>query len=116
MQITRQRHAQTLARDMRRPCPYCGGRGTLESAQTTALRVLEALTAQLKKLPQRTNGELHSLRITVHPEVMEFLRKFANGHLSEIESSHGVRLIFSAAGSIHRENFTIAAPASDETR
>jgi ribonuclease G len=116
MQITRQRHAQSLSRDMRRPCPYCDGHGTLESAQTTAIRVLTALTVELQKLPAAMDGKRRQLRVLVHPDVLQFLKKFANDHLSEIESIHGIDLIFSANSGIHRENFSIVPdPASPAT-
>jgi ribonuclease G len=107
MQISRQRHSQSLVRDMRRPCPYCAGRGTLESSQATAMRVLAALTERLGTSIETEKNAAVSLRITVHPDVLAFLKNYANDHLTAVEEERGVRLTFAANGAIHRENFAI---------
>jgi ribonuclease G len=103
MQITRQRHGQSLTNSTRRSCPYCDGRGTLESAQTTAIRVQNAISARLAGKREQTLA----LRITVHPEVMHYLREFAGEYFGEVEASRNAQLTFCASEALHRENFTI---------
>ncbi|MDR2576879.1 MAG: Rne/Rng family ribonuclease [Puniceicoccales bacterium] len=112
MQISRQRHSQSLFRNMRRPCPYCEGRGALELPQTTAMRVLNALMDVIKKSPKKVSTTPRQLRAIVHPDVLEFLKNTANDHLSNIEQNHGVSLTFSANNHIHREKFFIRSDES----
>ncbi|MDR3117515.1 MAG: Rne/Rng family ribonuclease [Puniceicoccales bacterium] len=110
MQITRQRHSQSLTNDTRRRCPYCDGRGTLESPQTTAIRVQSSISAQLGG----ERREALALRITVHPEVMHYLREFAGEFFGEMEARHNAQLTFCASEALHRENFTIqSVPAAN---
>ena len=80
MQISRQRHSQSLGRDTRRTCPYCGGRGTVESAHSTAVRLLAKLTAELKKNQTSYGDGRRALRISVHVDVLQVLKQLAADH------------------------------------
>ncbi|MDR2667721.1 MAG: Rne/Rng family ribonuclease [Puniceicoccales bacterium] len=110
MQISRQRRSQSVDRDTRRQCPYCGGRGTVESAQSTAVRLLAKLMVELKKAAAATEKLKRSIRIVVHGDVMEVLRQLAADQLGEIEKDFAVDITIAADETIHRENFSIEMP------
>ncbi|MDR2664024.1 MAG: Rne/Rng family ribonuclease [Puniceicoccales bacterium] len=106
MQISRQRHGQSLCRHIRRPCPYCDGRGTIESARVTAVRSLAALRRAIRG--STAAGEKpRPVRLAVHPDVLQVLKHSAQRELEKIESAGGLRLTISADEAIHRENFSI---------
>jgi ribonuclease G len=107
MQISRQRHSQSLCRDIRRPCPYCNGRGTVESASATAVRILAALRRALHESIAVGAGERQPVRLIVHPDVLQILRQGARDELEEVEKTCCVQLTISASEAIHRENFSI---------
>jgi ribonuclease G len=109
MQISRQRHCQSLDRDMRRPCPYCGGRGTIESAQSTAIRVLFDLMTELREPLEGAKERGRAIRIAVHPDVLQVMKRSAKERLAEIEESFAVHITVAADESIHRENFSIGS-------
>jgi ribonuclease G len=108
MQITRQRRSQSVANNTHRPCPYCSGRGTIESELTTAVRVQNALIQHLRREREKNAQRPLSIDVLVHPEVMQFLQKFTIEHFGEIESMYSAQLIFRADSSLHREDFRIA--------
>ncbi|MDR2030413.1 MAG: Rne/Rng family ribonuclease [Puniceicoccales bacterium] len=108
MQITRQRHSQSLADGTRRSCPYCDGRGTLEAPQTTAIRVQNAVVAKLLAKEEKAQA----LRIVVHPDVLHYLREFAGEYFGEVETCYGVQLTFCANTAMHREDFSIHPSAA----
>jgi ribonuclease G len=108
MQISRQRHSQSLDRDMRRPCPYCGGCGTVESAQSTAVRVIAKLSAELKSLPppSATDGK-RAMRVLLHDDVLQALKKSAAEQLAQLESDWAVSIAVVASETAHREKFSM---------
>ncbi|MDR0727322.1 MAG: Rne/Rng family ribonuclease [Puniceicoccales bacterium] len=108
MQITRQRHSQSMGREMRICCPYCSGRGTVQSPQTTAmvlqLEILRTL-GQLRK--DSSNKRTHTLKIFLHPQVLDVLRQQERQILENLEDTYGARLFFQADETMHLENYKI---------
>jgi ribonuclease G len=108
MQITRQRHSQSMGREMRICCPYCSGRGTVQSPQTTAMVLQLEILRTLGQL--RRDGDdrrTRTLKIFLHPRVLEVLRQQERQILENLEDTYGARLFFQGDETSHLENYKI---------
>ena len=66
MEMTRQRHSESVRSAVYDDCPYCKGRGKVKSAVTMSVEIQRKLQEILKK---RTRDESDfQLRIVVHPD------------------------------------------------
>ncbi|MDR3143547.1 MAG: Rne/Rng family ribonuclease [Puniceicoccales bacterium] len=108
LQITRQRHSQSTAGDMRAPCPYCQGRAFLKSPRTMSAEIQRKIISSVKYLRQREKTQdCIAVRVLLHPQVLERLRSEDEALLLAMEERYNIRLNFCADGSFHMENFRI---------
>jgi ribonuclease G len=69
MEMTRQRHSESVRSAVYDDCPYCKGRGKVKSSITMSVEIQRKLNEILKK---RSRDESDfQLRIAVHPTVLE---------------------------------------------
>jgi ribonuclease G len=114
MQMTRQRQQESTAASMYTDCPYCRGRGTVKSARSMSVEIQRRLTSVLRRIQKKDQTDL-TLRILVHPNILERLRSEDEALLAKMQSLHGVKLTFRADASFHVENFKIVnADSGDE--
>jgi ribonuclease G len=112
MEMTRQRHSESVNAAVYDDCPYCKGRGTVKSAITMSVEIQRKLSEILKK---RTRDESDfQLRIEVHPTILERLRTEDEKHLIEMEKRYFGKLSFRAVPSLHAEQFKIVNVATNE--
>jgi ribonuclease G len=105
MEMTRQRHSESVHRAVYDDCPYCKGRGRVKSAITMSVEIQRKLSEILKK---RTRDESDfQLKIVVHPTVLERLRKEDEKILIEMEKRYFGKLSFRAEPALHSEQFKI---------
>jgi len=109
MQMTRQRHKESVSSGLYTSCPYCGGRGMVKSARTMSVEIQRRLTSVIRRLkPQiEARAEPYWLRVFCHPHALEHLRHEDEKVLVEIEDSYKVKLSFRADPAYHVENFKI---------
>jgi ribonuclease G len=114
MQITRQRHSQSTAGDMRAPCPYCQGRAFLKSPRTMSAEVQRKISSVVKYLRQRNEQqERIDIRVLLHPQVLEHLRNEDESLLLAMEECYNIQLSFCADITFHMENFRILDAKTD---
>lgn len=106
MQMTRQRHSQSIARDMRSSCPYCEGRGTIKSVRTMATEIQRTLCRLLKRMEPKPI-EPRGVDIFLHPETLNFIKNCMEPILRRMETESNVIFTFYAEPMIHHENFKI---------
>jgi len=106
MQMTRQRQQESTAASMYTGCPYCRGRGMVKSARSMSVEIQRRLTSVLRRIQKKDQTDL-TLRILVHPSILERLRSEDEALLAKMQSLHGVKLTFRADASFHVENFKI---------
>jgi hypothetical protein len=83
MEMTRQRHSESVRSAVYDDCLYCKGKGKVKSAETMSVEIQRKLGEILKK---RTRDESDfQLRIVVHPTVLQRLRSEDEKHFIEIE-------------------------------
>jgi ribonuclease G len=105
MEMTRQRHTESVHAAVYDDCPYCKGRGKVKSVVTMIVEIQRKLQEILKK---RTRDESDfQLRIVVHPTVLERLRTEDEKHLIEMEKRYFGKLSFRADPAMHAEQFKI---------
>jgi ribonuclease G len=107
MQMTRQRQQESLSSNLYTDCPYCRGRGIVKSATTMSVELQRKLSSVVRRLQLRNDGKEYSLRVLVHPSILERLRSEDADLLVRMEKLFGVKLAFRADANYHVENFKI---------
>jgi ribonuclease G len=112
MEMTRQRHTESVRAAVYDDCPYCKGRGKVKSSLTMSVEIQRKLQEILKK---RSRDESDfQLRIVVHPTVLERLRTQDEKHLIEMEKRYFGKLSFRADPGMHAEQFKIQNVITNE--
>ena len=112
LEMTRQRHSESVHASVYDDCPYCKGRGKVKSVLTMSVEIQRKLSEILKK---RTRDESDfQLRIVVHPTILERLRTEDEKHLIEMEKRYFGKLSFRADPGLHAEDFKIVNVATNE--
>jgi ribonuclease G len=108
MQMTRQRHKESVSSGLYSSCPYCNGRGMVKSERTMSVEIQRRLTNVIRRLRSQVNpDESLWLRVFCHPHALERLRHEDEAILVGIEESFNVKLSFRADPAYHVENFKI---------
>jgi len=105
MEMTRQRHTESVRSAVYDDCPYCKGRGKVKSVLTMSVEIQRKLQEILKKR-ERDESDFQ-LRIVVHPTVLDRLRTEDEKHLIEMEKRYFGKLSFRADTGMHAEQFKI---------
>ncbi|MDR1282335.1 MAG: Rne/Rng family ribonuclease [Opitutaceae bacterium] len=114
LQMTRQRQQESLTSNMYVDCPYCRGRGIVKSATTMSVELQRKLSSIVRRLTARNDGKTYSLRVMVHPGILDRLRSEDAELLVRMEREYGVKLTFRADPGYHVENFKIVNTATGE--
>jgi ribonuclease G len=114
MQMTRQRQQESLSSNLYTDCPYCRGRGIVKSATTMSVELQRKLSSVVRRLQMRNDGKEYSLRVLVHPSILERLRSEDAELLVRMEKLFGVKLAFRADLNYHVENFKIINAITNE--
>jgi ribonuclease G len=114
MQMTRQRQQESLSSNLYTDCPYCRGRGIVKSATTVSVELQRRLSSVVRRLQLRKDNKEYSIRVLVHPSILERLRSEDAGLLVRMEKSFGVKLAFRADPAYHVEHFKIVDAATGE--
>lgn len=112
VEMTRQRHSESVRAAVYDDCPYCKGRGKVKSTLTMSVEIQRKLSEILKK---RTRDESDfQLRIVVNSTVLERLRTEDEKLLIELEKRYFGKLSFRADPGFHAEQFKIVNVTTNE--
>lgn len=112
MEMTRQRHSESVRSAVYDDCPYCKGRGKVKSSITMSVEIQRKLGEILKK---RTRDESDfQLRIVVNPTILKRLRTEDEKLLIELEKRYFGKLSFREDPAFHAEQFKIVNVATNE--
>jgi len=114
MQMTRQRQHESLSSNLYTDCPYCRGRGIVKSATTMSVELQRKLASVIRRLTVHEDSPEYSLRVLVHPSILERLRKEDADLLVRMEKLHNVKLAFRADLNYHVENYKIVNAETGE--
>ncbi len=112
MEMTRQRHTESVHAAVYDDCPYCKGRGKVKSALSMSVEIQRKLGEILKKRARDESD--FQLRIVVHPKILERLRTEDEKLLIEMEKRYFGKLSFRADPGLHAEQFKILNATNNE--
>src|SRR6266542_4270545 len=112
MEMTRQRHSESVRSAVYDDCTYCKGRGKVKSSLTMSVEIQRKLAEILKKR-QRDESDFQ-LRIVVNATVLQRLRTEDEKLLTEIEKRYFGKLLFRPDPTLHAEQFKIYNVATNE--
>ena len=112
MEMTRQRHTESVRAAVYDDCPYCRGRGKVKSALTMSVEIQRKLSEILKKRARDESD--FQLRIVVHPSILERLRTEDEKLLIEMEKRYFGKLTFRSDPALHAEAFKIVNVTTNE--
>jgi ribonuclease G len=112
MEMTRQRHSESVRSAVYDDCPYCKGRGKVKSAITMSVEIQRKLAEILKKR-QRDESDFQ-LKIVVHPSVLARLRTEDEKLINEMEKRYYGKLTFRSDPVLHAEEFRIFNALNNE--
>jgi ribonuclease G len=112
MEMTRQRHTESVREAVYDDCPYCKGRGKVKSPLTMSVEIQRKLSELLKKR-QRDESDFQ-LRIVVHPGILQRLRTEDEKLIIELEKRYFGKLSFRPDPTLHAEQFKIVNVATNE--
>jgi ribonuclease G len=102
IEMTRKRTGENLSEALRDKCPYCEGRGTIQSALTTAVSVD-------RHVRERAGAEdVIAYMVAMHPDVtVEFMGDHGAA-VDKLEKDTGKAIFARPDANAHREKFAIA--------
>jgi len=112
MEMTRQRHSESVRSAVYDDCPYCKGRGKVKSALTMSVEIQRKLAEILKKRDRDESD--FQLKIVVHPSVLSRLRTEDEKLITEMEKRYYGKLTFRSDPVLHAEEFRIINVANNE--
>lgn len=112
LEMTRQRHTESVRAAVYDDCPYCKGKGKVKSTITMSVEIQRKLGELLKK--RHRDESDFQLRIVVNPSVLERLRTEDEKLLIEMEKRYFGKLSFRGDPSFHAEQFKIVNVSSGE--
>ncbi len=107
LEMTRQRHSESMASAVYEDCPYCKGKGMVKSALSMSVEIQRKISEVLRRLKEGGNADQPHLRIFVHPEVLNRLRTEDEALLIELEKKLSGKLSFRADPAFHFEQFKV---------
>jgi ribonuclease G len=105
MEMTRQRHSESVHAAVYDDCPYCHGRGRVKSAETMSVEIQRKLAEILKKRPRDESD--FQLRIVVHPTVYGRFSKEDAQIIIAMEKKFLSKIGFRPDPGMHAEQFKI---------
>jgi ribonuclease G len=105
MEMTRQRHSESVQSTFHDECHYCNGRGNIKSPITMSVEIQRKLTEILKA--RESDDSDFILRVVVNPNVLDRLRREDEDLIINFEKKYLVKLEFRADTSFHAEQFKI---------
>jgi ribonuclease G len=112
LEMTRQRHSESVRAAVYDDCPYCKGRGKVKSALTMSVEIQRKLSEILKRR-QRDETDFQ-LRIVVNPSVLDRLQTEDEKLIVELEKRYFGKLSFRKDPAFHSEQFKIINVANNE--
>lgn len=106
MEMSRQRAEESIKSVMYVDCPYCQGRGTIKSSLSMSVEIQRQVSAIMRR--NRKEDISQVLQVTVHPTVLDRLRREDEELLVQLEQKmEGGRLSFRSDATCHAESFSI---------
>lgn len=115
MQLTRQRHQESISSGLYGPCPCCNGKGVMKTERTLSVEIQRKLISIIRRLRRKVEPTtVIQLRVLLHPQIFDRLRHEDESTLQKMESTFNVELSFRTDAKFHLESFKIINVQTDE--
>ncbi|MDD5036365.1 MAG: ribonuclease G [Methylococcaceae bacterium] len=101
VEMTRKRTRESLEHILCEPCPCCGGRGVMKTAETTCLEIFREIIREVRQY------NVQELLVLASNEVVERLLDEEADMLSELESFLSVSVKFRAEAQYNQEQYDV---------
>jgi ribonuclease G len=101
VEMTRKRTRESLEHILCEPCPACGGRGVLKTAETVCLEIFREIIREVRQY------NVQELLVLASNEVVERLLDEEADSLSELEAFLNVRIKFRAETQYNQEQYDV---------
>ena len=101
VEMTRKRTRESLEHILCEPCPCCGGRGTLKTAETTCYEIFREILREARQF------EVETLLVLASQEVIDRLVDEESGHLAELEEFIGKPIRLQAEALYTQEQYDV---------
>ncbi len=101
VELTRKRTRESLAQILCEPCPSCGGRGIVKTAQTVAYEILRELLREARQFTAR------EMRVLAAPAVIDLFLDEESAALAMLSAFVGRQISLRAEPSYYQEQYDI---------
>jgi ribonuclease G len=101
VEMTRKRTRESLEHVLCEPCPCCGGRGTLKTAETTCYEIFREILREARQF------DVETLLVLASQEVVDRLLDEESGHLAELEEFIGKPIRLQAEALYTQEQYDV---------
>ncbi|MGB0582156.1 MAG: Rne/Rng family ribonuclease [Limisphaerales bacterium] len=112
MEMTRQRHSESVQTKVYDNCENCSGRGLVKNSMTMSVELQRKVATILKNRPRDESD--FQLKIVVHPKVLDRLKNEDEKILIEMEKKYFGKLTFRSAPDFHPEQFKVINAISNK--
>lgn len=103
VEMTRQRMRKSLEGSSHVECPYCGGRGTIKSAETIAIEAVR----RIDKILDKSVKKQKHITAVMHPDIHNQLVSDQARMLGDIQRKYRCKIDLAEDKSLHIEDVTI---------
>ena len=108
VEMTRQRARFSLAQTLFMRCPYCSGKGTIRSLETTAIHIERAL----KKIIGMQIAK--QIRLTMHPSINEYIQKESLAVFKRLSEKAHIELTYKTDDTFHLNQYQFTTLPHEE--
>ncbi|UHD14882.1 ribonuclease G [Thiocapsa bogorovii] len=101
VEMTRKRTRESLEHVLSEPCPYCGGRGSVKTAQTTCYEIFREILRESRQF------DVETLLVLASQEVIDRLLDEESAHLAELEAFIGRPIRLQAEALYTQEQYDV---------
>ncbi len=101
VEMTRKRTTESLERQLCEPCPECGGRGTLKTAETLTYEIFREITRAVRQF------EASQLLVIASPKVVGKITEEESAAVAELEEFLGKSIRFQADDQYAQEQYDV---------
>ena len=103
MQITRQRHKESVLSQLYSHCPYCGGEGVIKSPWNLAMRMQREILTKVFC----AKDQALTFKVLLNPHLKDYIITHCRKDFNALEADFKVKLEFKEDSNLHIENFKI---------
>lgn len=112
MEMTRQRHEESLLSQMYETCPYCHGHGVIQSALSVSVKIQRQIASVMRMC--REEGKEQDLVVLIAPSVLDRMKHEDEAIMVELQQGYKGKLSFRSEPLRHPETFEIRSSTGQQ--